>query len=63
VVEKQREDGLVSNIDFIDAKLSLQNARLSAVNAEYDFIATMVNLYHLLGKVESLVDNSWSQNE
>jgi outer membrane protein len=63
VVEKQREDGLVSNIDFIDAKLSLQNARLSAVNAEYDFIATMVNLYHLLGKVEALVDNSWSQNE
>ena len=55
VVEQQREKGLISNIDFIDAKLNLQNANLSAITNEYDFMTAMVELYYLLGKLESLV--------
>ena len=54
VVEQQREKGLVSNIDYVDAKLSLQNAKLDEVAVSYDFIAAMVELYYLLGRLESI---------
>ena len=56
VIEKQKERGLVSNIDFIDAKLNLQNAELSDINNHYDFITAMVELYYLLGKLDELMD-------
>ena len=51
----QKERGLISNIDFIDAKLNLQNAELSDINNQYDFISAMVELYYLLGKLDSIV--------
>ena len=54
VVEQQKEKGLVSNIDFIDAKLSYQNAKINEITAHYDFITAVVQLYYLLGKLESL---------
>lgn len=56
IVEQQREKGLVSNIDFIDAKLNLQNARLTEINTQYDFIAAMVELYYLLGQLDRIAD-------
>ena len=46
----------MSNIDFIDAKLSLQNAQLSQVTSRYDFIAATVELHYLLGDLESLIE-------
>jgi len=54
-VEKQKEKGLISNIDFIDAKLNMQNARLEVINNQYDFISSMVELYYLIGKLETLI--------
>lgn len=56
IVEQQKEKGLVSNIDFIDAKLNLQNAKLSDISNYYDFITSMVELYYLLGKLEEIVE-------
>jgi outer membrane protein TolC len=56
VVEKQKERGVASNIEFIDAKLSLQNAKLNEITVHYDFISAMVELYYLLGKLGSVVD-------
>ena len=51
IVEQQREKGLISNIDFIDAKLNFQNAKLNDIGIRYDFISTIVELYYLIGKV------------
>lgn len=56
VVEQQKEAGLVSNIEFIDAKLNLQNARLSDVKNQYDFIAAIVELDYLLNKLDFVVN-------
>ncbi len=55
IVADQKEKGLVSNIAFIDAKLSLQNAKLSHLKNQYDFISAMVELYYLTGKLEKLL--------
>ena len=56
VVEKQKEMDLVSNIEFIDAKLNLQNAKLTDIHNHYDFVIAMVELYYMLGKIDQLVD-------
>ena len=56
IVEQQRERGLVSNIDFVDAKVNLQNASMDDVNNYYDFITGMVELYYLLGRLESILE-------
>ncbi len=55
VVASQKEQGLVSNIDSIDAKLNLQNAKLGQLKNKYDFISGMVELYYLLGKLNLLL--------
>lgn len=56
IVEQQREKGLVSNIELVDAKLNLQDARLADITNYYDFISGMVELYYLLGKLDKIVD-------
>ena len=56
IVEQQKERGLVSNIEFIDAKLNLQDAKLSDISNYYDFISGMVELYYLLGKLEDIFE-------
>jgi outer membrane protein len=56
IVEQQKEQGLVSNIDFIDAKLNLQNAKIQDISNHYDFITSMVELYYLLGNLDSIID-------
>lgn len=55
IISRQKEQGLVSNIDFIDAKLNMQKARLSQLKNRYDFISAMVELYYLLGKSDLLL--------
>jgi outer membrane protein len=55
IVETQRERGIVSNIDFIDAKLNLQNAKLQMITDYYDFITTTIEYYYLTGKIENLI--------
>lgn len=52
IVEQRRDKGLISNIDYIDAKLNLQNAELENISTEFDFISAMVQLYYLIGKIE-----------
>ncbi len=55
VISQQKEKGLVSNIDFIDAKLNFQNSRLNQINTHYDFISAMVELNYLLGKIHTII--------
>ncbi|MEJ2052507.1 MAG: TolC family protein [Calditrichaceae bacterium] len=55
IAENQKEKGLISNIEFIDAKLNLQNSRLTDIKNEYDFIAAMVELYYLSGQLNTLI--------
>jgi outer membrane protein TolC len=55
IVERQRERGLVSNIDYIDAKLNMQNANLEYIANNYNFIISIVELYYLTGKIENLI--------
>jgi outer membrane protein TolC len=57
IVEQQKEKGLVSNIDFIDAKLNLQDAKLTEVKNQYDFIAAIIETYYLIGRVDELIPN------
>ena len=56
IVEQQKEKGLISNLDFIDAKLNLQNAKLSGIRNQYDFISAIVELYYLTGQLDSVVE-------
>ncbi len=56
IVEQQREKGLVSNIEFVDAKVNLQNANLDDISNYYDFITGMVELYYLLGKLQDILE-------
>jgi outer membrane protein len=58
VMDEQKEQGLVSNIDFIDARLNLQRAEQDMINTQYDFTIAMVELYYLLGKMEAMVNES-----
>jgi len=57
IVDQQREKGLISNIEFVDAKLNLQDAKLSDISNYYDFISGMVELYYLLGRLDKIVDS------
>ncbi len=55
IVERQKERGLVSNIDYIDAKLNMQNANINYVSSTYNFIISITELYYLTGKIGNLV--------
>lgn len=55
IVEKQKEKGLVSNIDYIDAKLNMQNAKISYIGNSFNFIISIVELYYLTGKIEDFI--------
>ena len=56
VVAQQKEKGLISNIDFIDAKLNLQNAKLNDIGNDYDFISAIIEMYYLLGKLDQIIN-------
>lgn len=55
IVERQRERGLISNIDYIDAKLRMQEANINYISNNYLFIASIVELYYLTGKIQNLI--------
>ena len=55
IVERRRERGLVSNIDYIDAKLRMQDANISYIGNNYNLIISLVELYYLTGKIENLI--------
>ena len=54
IVARRKEQGLVSNINFIDAKLNLQNAKLNHISTYYDLISSMIELYYHLGKLDTV---------
>ncbi|MBD3225019.1 MAG: hypothetical protein GF313_09835 [Caldithrix sp.] len=56
IVARQKEKGLASNIEFIDAKLNLQDAKLTQLKNRYDFISGIVRLYYLTGRLDKLID-------
>jgi len=55
IIEQQKERGLISNIDFINTKLALQNNELTDITNQYDFITAIIELYYLLGKLDEVV--------
>ena len=55
IVERQRERGLVSNIDYIDAKLNMQNSNIDYIGNNYNFIIAIAELYYLTGRIENLI--------
>lgn len=55
IVERQKEKGLVSNIEYIDAKLNMQNANINYISYNYNFISSIVELYYLTGEIENII--------
>jgi outer membrane protein TolC len=55
IIEQQKERGLISNIDFINTKLALQNNELTDITNQYDFISAIIELKFLLGKLDKVV--------
>ena len=55
VVEQQKARGLVSNIEYIDAKLNLQNTNVNYISNSYQLIMSIVELNYLTGKIEQLI--------
>ena len=55
IIKQQKERGLISNIDFINTKLSLQNNELTDITNQYDFISAIIELNYLLGKLDKVV--------
>ena len=55
IVERQKEKGLVSNIEYIDAKLNMQNANINFISNNYNFISSIVELYYLTGEIENII--------
>lgn len=55
IVERKRAKGLVSNIDYIDAKLKLQESSVNYINNSYLFVMSVVELYYLTGKIEKII--------
>ncbi|NHZ85426.1 MAG: TolC family protein [Planctomycetia bacterium] len=55
IIEQQKERGLISNIDFINTKLALQNNELTDIINQYDFISAIIELNYLLGRLDKIV--------
>ncbi|NHZ86734.1 MAG: TolC family protein, partial [Planctomycetia bacterium] len=55
IIEQQKERGLISNIDFINTKLALQNNELTNIINQYDFISAIIELNYLLGTLDRIV--------
>ncbi len=56
IIEQQKERGLISNIDFINTKLALQNNELTDITNQYDFISAIIELNYLLGTLNEIVN-------
>ncbi len=58
IIEQQKEQGLVSNLDFIDAKLNMQNSAITKISSEYDLISSVVELFYLTGRMNEIAPDS-----
>ena len=56
IVSREKEMGRVSNLDVIDAKLNLQNARLLEITTQFDLTSAVVELSYLVGGLDDLVE-------
>jgi len=56
IIEQQKDRGLISNIDFINTKLSLQTSELDDINNQYDFISAIIEMYYLLGSLDKFLN-------
>ena len=55
IIEQQKERGLISNIDFINTKLALQNNELTDITNQYDFISAIIELNYMLGTLNEII--------
>lgn len=56
IVSREKEMGRVSNLDVIDAKLNLQNARLLEITTQFDLTSAVIELSYLMGGLDDLVE-------
>ena len=56
IVSREKEMGRVSNLDVIDAKLNLQNARLMEITTQFDLTSAVIELSYLMGGLDDLVE-------
>ncbi|MCY3767549.1 MAG: TolC family protein [Gemmatimonadetes bacterium] len=56
IVSREKEMGRVSNLDVIDAKLNLQNARLLEITTQFDLTSAVIELSYLMGSLDDLVE-------
>lgn len=57
IVSREKEMGRVSNLDVIDAKLNLQNARLLEITTQFDLTSAVIELSYLMGSLDDLVED------
>ena len=55
IVSREKELGRASNLDVIDAKLNLQNARLLEITTQFDLTSAVIELSYLMGSLDDLV--------
>ena len=56
IVSREKAHGRVSNLDVIDAKLNLQNARLLEITTQFDLTSAVIELRYLMGSLDDLVE-------
>ena len=56
IVSREKELGRASNLDVIDAKLNLQNARLMEITTRFDLTSAVIELSYLMGSLDDLVE-------
>ena len=56
IVSREKELGRASNLDVIDAKLNLQNARLLEITTRFDLTSAVIELSYLMGSLDDLVE-------
>ncbi len=56
IVSHEKEMGRVSNLEVIDAKLNLQNARLLEITTQFDLTSAVIELSYLMGGLDDLVE-------
>lgn len=55
IVSRKRERKLVSNIEYLDAKLNMQNTEINMISTKYNLITSIAELYYLIGKIETMI--------
>lgn len=56
IVSREKEMGRASNLDVIDAKLNLQNARLLEITTQFDLTSAVIELRYLMGGLDDLIE-------